>query len=177
MSPEPWGGAGYLDPKGSTGSMQQGSGLLKRLYFGYDERSLFLRVESHSSLRGYVLDVFFSKVDGIAIEKCEDEPRRGAIVQPKSGIPLREMIVRPDSRSVDLNRWEEVAGWTKIDASPTISLGDTVLEIAVPLESLGADLGTTLELSLVVFKDGLMVQRLPEDGELILELAVQRTEC
>ena len=77
MPPEPWAGAGYLDPKGSTGSMQQGSALLKRLYFGYDERSLYLRVESHSSFKGYMLDIYFNKVESIAPNLDEeDSPRR-----------------------------------------------------------------------------------------------------
>ena len=52
----------------------------------------------------------------------------------------------------------------------SVVVAETVLEVAAPLNDLGAALGTAIGLSIVLFKDGLVVQRLPEEGEIVVEL-------
>ena len=47
-------GAGYLEPSGSTGAMQQGSALLKRLYFGRDETTFRCGWNPIRACPGYV---------------------------------------------------------------------------------------------------------------------------
>ncbi len=176
MSPAPWAGAGYISPKESTGAMQQGSSLLKRLYFGYDDQNLYLRVESHSSLKGHVADVYVSRLEGIPSTQVGAEPRRAVAVQASSS-PSYEMAIRPELRSIELSRWQEDVGWIRTEANLRLAVGEAVLEAAVPLGALGTGPGTTIGLSLVLFKDGLVVQRLPEEGEIVVELPVVSGDC
>ncbi len=171
LSPEPWASAGYVEPRGSTGAMQQGSGLLKRLYFGYDEAALFLRLESHSSLRGYLVEIYVSRREGDSPDLPEAGIRRGALLQPATGNASRELTLRTDGPSIELSRWEEGNGWVRIQGDLRVVADDTVVEASVPLEALGMGLGIPMGLSIVVFKDNLVVQRLPEEGEIVLDLA------
>lgn len=171
LAPTPWAAAGYVEPKGSTGAMQQASGLLKRLYFGYDEGSLYLRVEAHSSLRGYGVETYVTRLESAAFDTLGTGSTGTALVQPSSGTPSMEISLRADGPGVELSRWEEGAGWIRIDGDTRVVADDTVMEVGVPLAALDVGLGATLGLSLVVFKDGLVVQRLPEEGEVVVELA------
>lgn len=171
LSPEPWASAGYLEPKASTGAMQQGSGLLKRLYFGYDDRSLYLRIEAHTSLRGYLIEAYVARREGQAADLLETGGRKGAVVQPSTGNASREITVMSDGPTVELSRWEEGSGWVRIQGDLWAASDDTVVEVAIPLEALGVGLGAILGLSVVVFKDNLVVQRLPEEGEVVAELS------
>ena len=171
LSPEPWASAGYVEPKGSTGAMQQGSALLKRLYFGYDDLSLYLRVESHTSLKGYLVEVYVSRREGSCPDLVETGTRRSAVVQPATGHASREITLRPDGPSIELRRWEEGSGWIRIQGDLETVADDTAVEAAVALEALGMELGTPMGLSVVVFKDNLVVQRLPEEGEIVVDLA------
>ncbi len=171
LTPEPWAAAGYLDPRGSTGAMQQGSGLLKRLYFGYDEQTLFLRLESHTSLKGHAVEIYVSHREGRAAEGVETGVRRSAVVEPATCSASREISLRPDGPSIELSRWEEGSGWIGIEGDLRTVADDTVVEGAVPMEALEMGLGTAMGLSIVVFKDNLVVQRLPEEGEIVVDLA------
>jgi len=177
LSPAPWSSAGYLDPKGSTGTMQQGSALLRRLYFGHDERDLFLRLESHASLKGHVVDLYLSRLEGTDDQCSETGARRGVIVQAKSGIACREITLRPETLSAEMSRWEEQVGWVRADGGVRLAVGETALDLAVQLDALEMGLGSVAGLSLVLFKDGLVVQRLPEEGEAVIEFSVMGDEC
>ncbi len=171
MSPVSWANGGYLDPAASTGSMQQASNLLKRLYFGYDERNLYLRLESHASLSGYVVDAYVCHLGEISEGEPAGTIRRQANVRSLTCGASREIAMRADLQSVDLSRWQEDGGWIRISSGARAAVSETVLEAAVPLSDLGADLGTGIGLSVVLFKDSLVVQRLPEEGEIVVQLA------
>ncbi len=170
MSPLPWANAGYLEPAASTGAMQQGSNLLKRLYFGYDERNLYLRLESFTSLRGYVVDAYVCHLGEVAQAEPADASRRQASVRSLSCGASREIAIRPDRQSAELSRWQEDGGWLKVSSGAKVVASETVVEGAVPLNDLDVGLGASVGLSVVVFKDGLVVQRLPEEGEIVVQL-------
>ncbi|MHB1162392.1 MAG: glycoside hydrolase [Chloroflexota bacterium] len=171
LSPAPWAAAGYVEPRGSTGAMQQASGLLKRLYFGYDEANLFLRLESHSSLRGYAVVTYVSRLEGASLGLVGAGVREAAQLQSSSGNPSREVTIRAEGPGIELSRWEEGAGWIRSEGHARVVADETVMEAAIPLETLGTGLGTLLGLSVVLFKDNLVVERLPEEGEVVLELS------
>jgi alpha-amylase/alpha-mannosidase (GH57 family) len=170
LSPASWARAGYLEPTASTGAMQQGSNLLKRLYFGYDECSLFLRLESHSSLQGYVVDAYICNAGEVPAEAASDAVHRIADVRPLSLAASREIAIRPDRGSADVSQWREASGWVRVESGARVVAAEAVLEAALPLDELGSGLGNSLGISIVLFKDGLVVQRLPEEGEIIIEL-------
>ena len=170
-SPALWANAGYLDPVASTGAMQQGSNLLKRLYFGYDERNLYLRLESHASLSGYVVDAYICHLGETPGGEPMGTSRRQANVQPLTCGASREIAMRSDHQSAELSRWQEDGGWFKTSSGARVVVSETVLEAAVPLGDLGVGLGTGIGLSVVLFKDGLVVQRLPEEGEIVVQLS------
>lgn len=171
MSPAPWAKAGFVEAGASTGAMQQGSSVLKRLYFGYDERTLYVRLESHASLGGYVVDAYVRHL-GAAVEADADQraPHK-AEVRPLVGSASREIAIRPDRQSAELSQWKEDTGWVRVAGDIRIAADDTVLEAAASFDVLGTVLGDQIGLSVVLFKDGLVVQRLPEEGEIIVQLA------
>jgi len=175
LSPAAWSQAGYLEPRGSTGAMQQGSGLLKRLYFGCDDEMLYLRMDSHSSLVGYLAEVYVSRLEGASLEIGEPGQSQGAQLQPAAGIPSREIVVDPACGAVRVSLWQEGAGWIGIDSSLKPMVADTVVGLAVPLELLGVGAGALLGLSVALFREGLVVQRLPEDGEVVVDTGARRT--
>ena len=145
--------------------------MLKRLYFGYDERSLFVRLESHTSLKGYLVELYVSRREGSSPDILESGVRRAALLRPSTGSASREISIRPEGPSIELSRWEEGSGWTRIQGQPMIVADDTVVEAAVPMDALEIELGMPVGLSIVVFKDNLVVQRLPEEDEIVLELS------
>ena len=170
MSPAFWTKAGYLEPTASTGAMQQGSNLLKRIYFGHDDCNLYLRLESHASLNGYMVDAYICRLGEVTPEASDDAIHRGARVQPLTRTASMEIAIRPDRQSAQLSRWAEDSGWIGGSSGVSVVVAETVLEVAAPLNDLGAALGTAIGLSIVLFKDGLVVQRLPEEGEIVVEL-------
>ncbi len=144
---------------------------MKRLYFGYDERTLYVRLESHASLDGYVVDAYVRHL-GAAVEADADQraPHK-AEVRPLVGSASREIAIRPDRQSAELSQWKEDTGWVRVAGDIRIAADDTVLEAAASFDVLGTVLGDQIGLSVVLFKDGLVVQRLPEEGEIIVQLA------
>ncbi len=176
LSPAAWDRAGYLDPRGSTGAMQQGSGLLKRLYFGYDQCKLYLRLDSHASLAGYIAEIYVSRVEAATTEGGGDGPPQGAEVRPFGGTPSRDLSLDAGARSVRQSLWQEGSGWLGMDGNLPLMASEHVVELAVPFDQLGVGLGGHLGLSVVLFRDGLVVQRLPEEGEVVVDLAPSELE-
>ncbi|HEX2987374.1 MAG TPA: glycoside hydrolase family 57 protein [Chloroflexota bacterium] len=175
LSPAPWDLAGYLEPKGSTGAMQQGSGLLKRLYFGYDDSKLYLRLDCHSSLAGYIVELYMSHLEGISSVEG-GEPSQGAEIRASAAAASRDLSIDAAARSAGLSLWQEGSGWLGIDGKLLLMVTENVVELAVPLEQLGVGLGARLGLSVVLFREGLVVQRLPEEGEVVVDLALVELE-
>ena len=171
MSPAPWATAGYLEPSASTGAMQQGSNPLKRLYFGYDAQNLYLRLESHARLSGYVVDAYVCNLGSISPDGSEDVTHHEACVRPLTCSPTREIVISADHQPVELSEWKEDGGWLKVSADKVeVVAFDAIIEAAVPLGDLGAGLGSIVGLYVVLFKDGLITQRLPEEGQVIVQL-------
>ncbi|HEX9016182.1 MAG TPA: glycoside hydrolase family 57 protein [Chloroflexota bacterium] len=169
LSPVAWDQAGYLEPVGSTGAMQQGSNPLKRLYFGYDEAFLRLRIEAHSSLAGYAVGIYMTPL-GPAAGESDENGNLEAPVRPLEQAATREIDVAGDGVTAALSKWQEDTGWVKYPAELRVTAGETVREISVPLDALATGLGNAIGLSLVLFKEGLVVQRLPEEGEIVVDL-------
>ena len=120
------------------------------------------------------MDVYLGKINEMAVAVSEEnDARRGAMVKAKDGNPSREIIIQPADSTADLNRWEENVGWIRTEIKPRLVVSDTVVELAIPFDVLDAGLGATMGVSLALFKDGLVVQRLPEEGEVVVQLAVQ----
>jgi alpha-amylase/alpha-mannosidase (GH57 family) len=175
LSPISWSEAGYIDPAGSTGAMQQGSALLKRLYFGRDEASLFVRVESHSALSGYSIHIYLSRLDAVSPNGSAAQ-RAGAAVATAGATLLGEVSVRTDSRSVEFNRWLEQDGWATVDWTGQIAFGEHALQVALPLDALEAGNAGALGISVALFADKQVVQRLPEKGVVVLDLRPAASE-
>ncbi len=172
MSPTAWAEAGYVDPKASTGAMQQGSALLKRLYFGYDECNLFLRLESHGSLSGYLIEAYVDPLEASGLARGSPGTG-GALVSAVDARPSLEIAIRTESRSIELSRWQEDTGWIRIQSGARLVVGETVIEAAVPLENLGMKPEMPAGLTVVLFRDNVVVQRLPEEGQVVVVLSAE----
>ncbi len=171
LSPDGWEGAGYVEAGGSTGSMQRGSGVLKRFYFGHDRQNLYVRLESHSDLSGHAIHVHVGRLDPVRGGSRDEVRQAGAEVRPIGQGASREFVITPDGPRAELSLLQEDGGWARSGVETTVVARDGIVEVAVPLDGLRVGLGDTVGLSVVLFKEGLVVQRLPEDGEVVLELS------
>lgn len=176
MSPVHWNRAGFLDPRGSSGTMQQGSAFARRLYFGSDGLSLFLRLESFVSLKGYLVAAYLApRGEAEPLEGDSLPGQRPADVLPVAGRAAWEVTVAPGSSGLVVSRWQENAGWATMGVESRLAAAEIVLEMGVFLAPLGLGPNSRLGLSLAIFRDGIVVQRLPEDGEIILDIPEQAT--
>ena len=74
-----------------------------------------------------------------------------------------------------MSRWQENAGWATIGVESRLAAADYRRGDGVPLAPLGLGPNSRLGLSLALFRDGIVVQRLPEEGEIILDIPEQAT--
>ncbi len=107
---------------------------------------------------------------GPASDAALGEAQLEARVRPLVHAATREIETSGAGASGTLSRRQEDTGWTSYPAGVRVTSGDLVQEISGPLEDLGIGLGDAIGLSLVLFKEGLVVQRLPEEGEIVVEL-------
>lgn len=176
LSPVPWEDGGFIDAGISSGSMQQGSGLLKKLYFGSDEERLYLRLQANSSLNGHTVSVYLSAGDLPENPDGHGELRLVAKARPAefrsaTPNPYVEIVIRPGAGSAEVRRSLGDSAWESLDPPARLVDAGTLLEFAVSLEGLGVSPSSRLGLFVAVFKDNLVVHRLPAEGEVVLDLA------
>jgi len=138
-----WLGAGLYVP-GLGQAMYRADGPFARMYFGFDERHLFLRLDPRVEPRGD--EAPFDRL-GIVLrargKTLEIEGRKG---------PDGDVELRLDERVVGSGRFVRI------------------LELALPFSAVGAKEGDRIGVAVRLFRAGLEVQRLPVEDFLALEV-------
>jgi len=158
-----WTGAGVLEPRSSSGTMQIGATILKRLYYGYDPSHLYLRLESRETLASYLVAIYLTTPRAPV---TNPGPRYDGS-EISSGIGMRpawELELRPGEGTAWLNRADGQGGWVSAGRLDKIAVGPQVFELAVPLDRIGVALDEALEWVVMLIQHGKRVETLPLAG-------------
>jgi hypothetical protein len=165
-----WTGAGHLEPLPSTGAMQQGHTLVRRLYYGYNPADLFLRLELNEPLLPYRV-AFYLAAPG---QPKLNRRVRFADTNPAlelSSVGLAWEIVLPAGRhEAALNRADGQEVWRPVKTLTAVAVGERAVELAISLEGLGLRLGDAVELVATLVQDEVLVEALPASGTLSFSL-------
>jgi hypothetical protein len=164
--PVEWAKAGYLDARRSTGAMQQGGGVVNRVYFGYNPGNLHLRLEATDDLAPYSVSFYLGRpgdspwnawprfVDDRAPHLRSAAPLVWEIALPPHTTE-RAVVSRADGDE----QWHHVA-----DLADAARKGG-VAEVSVPLAMLGLEPGQTVSLFVALARDRKIVETLPATGD------------
>jgi alpha-amylase/alpha-mannosidase (GH57 family) len=144
-----WINAGTYTSHNQRGTMAQVTpGAIKELHFGFDLRSLLVRVDFDERAKAAVADFTALRVDFV-------EPAGWDVLVSWAGQP--RAVLRKDSKPLALP-----AG-TKIDVGL-----DRILEMAIPFELLGVQVGQHLQFYVELLEDDQSRDRAPREGTIQL---------
>jgi alpha-amylase/alpha-mannosidase (GH57 family) len=156
-----WTGAGFLDPAASTGTMQKGHTLIRRLYYGYNPADLFLRLELNEPVAPYQV-AFYLTAPG---RRKANQRVRFADTNPAlgpSGVGLAWEILLPAGRhEATLYRADGQEIWRAVAHLSAVAVGERAVELAVSLKGLGLQMGDNLELAVTLSQDEVLTETLP----------------
>jgi alpha-amylase/alpha-mannosidase (GH57 family) len=156
-----WTGAGFLDPLPSTGAMQRGHTVVRRLYYGYNPADLFLRLELTEPLARYQIAFYLTapgrpKVNQ-RLRSADTNPALGP-----SGVGLAWEISLPQGRhEAVLYRADGQEVWRAVANLSAVAVGERVAELSVSLKGLGLQLGDNVDVVVGLYRDGVLVEALP----------------
>ena len=145
-----WNAGGYVDVTALFGAMHPPKGAVRRIWFGHDDRNLYLRFDllaRRDSERAVQLEVQFSGPGG---------PNSRLTAQPSG----REVVLelRNGAGTAEAPRW-----------SARVGAGEA-LAFAVPFDALGHQPGGTLEMVAVAFEAGKPMEQLPPTGSIAVRV-------
>jgi hypothetical protein len=160
-----WANAGFMEARRSTGAMQQGGGLLDRVYFGFNPADLYFRVEASEDLDPYSLAIYLGQPDATT---WNDLPRYADAATPlgRTGARLAwELALPPHSH--DRAVLAQATGgeeWHGGGEMAEVSRNGGVVELAISLERLGLKLGDRVGVVVAVARDRRNVEVFPGVG-------------
>jgi len=168
-----WDDAGLVVPETSSGTMQRVDFLIRRFYFGYDPAYLYLRLEVNGDLSEYSVHIFLS-IRGRDLPTAYPELEAGQLPNLKTfqfEAVVAASTPQPILRQVSSQHtWETMTTSLTHEQQPKSSLYNGTCEIRIPFEPLGCRLGNGLDLWPVLSKENVVVDALPPDGPMSLEL-------
>src|SRR5437868_1052461 len=144
-----WNAGGYVDVTALFGAMHPPKGAVRRIWFGHDERNLYLRFDllgAREAERAIELEMRFSGSGGPA----------SRLAARRAGSDFE--LELSDLGQGDAPRWTGRA------------TADEALVFAVPFEALGHQPGQTLEMVAVAFENGKPVEQLPPTGSIAVRV-------
>src|SRR5256714_9124131 len=148
---EEWKAGGYVDVTAIFGAMHPPKGAGRRIWFGHDDRNLYLRFD------------------------LQDDDRRKAIelellFTGRGGPPLRLRAQAADSafalelKEVQTATSQGSPGWTNRIGT------DEASAFAIPSDALGYDPGETIEMVATAYENGRAVEQLPPTGAIAVRV-------
>jgi alpha-amylase/alpha-mannosidase (GH57 family) len=145
-----WVGAGLLDIRQQQTAMYQADRIGERLYFGFDRKKFYLRLEM--------------------------KQKPGELVVQFTGPRSCRIRLQAKGRqgwTPTVEGSEDSVLYENVEAEVGVGWGD-FLTLAVPIEALGWDRGGTVSFFVQLMEDGLQKERYPERG--VLEFAVPQKD-
>ena len=168
---EDWQGAGFVETESSTGTMQRSQTGIRRLYYGYDQSNLYLRIESDEEISALQISIYLSVPNG---SNANQHPRHvradaGAALPGSNGLH-KEILLNGPAESATLN----LAAGQEIWEHQTMlaaKIGPYAAEIRASFSELDLKLGDMISIGLVATRDDIVSQVLPTSGETMLALS------
>ncbi len=148
-----WLGAGIYQPERQSGSMHGGRDCLESLYYGYDDRALYVRLDFRADFREeHPLFEIRVNLDGQVRARLHLHVREGRLSQTQFWLKDNEVLV-------PLSTGDRVAA----------AVGK-ILELKLNYDLLAIEPGTQVHLQVSLWANDLPLQVLPKEGWLMLEL-------
>lgn len=167
---EAWATAASLRPAGaSTGAMQRASGVIERCFLGHDRTRIYLRLDLRQPLDQFDTLIYLSGPPTTPVNQRVDA------IFPSPDLEPRELaatwLVRRDAgqSSPFLFEADGHSAWRAV-GPVTAAVGEKVLELELPLTSLGLELGAELQVFIVLASVGQVVASLPERKAAVIPL-------
>src|SRR3984893_4924429 len=158
---EEWNAGGYVDVTALFGAMHPPRGAVRRIWFGHDDRNLYLRFDllDRRATPPVKLEMFFSgslASTGPAATAYGFEPA------------FRLTVLRREG-DLELELRDVMPGGGKPRWSGRADVGDAIA-FAVPFHALGHDPGDTLHMVALAHQDGEPVEQLPPTGSIAVRV-------
>jgi alpha-amylase/alpha-mannosidase (GH57 family) len=142
-----WLAAGFFDVARGGGAMHRGAGVISHIYYGFDLRNLFLRLDPSQSLQD---------------DKVADLVFYVNFLQPKAhDIEVR---IVPRERRVQAALFKGAKAERRSAAIVNSVAANDVIELAVPFELLGVQPNDQVHFFVTVERDGSEVEKWPYRG-------------
>src|SRR5919201_4688353 len=168
-----WNAGGYVDVTAMFGAMHPPRGVVRRVWFGHDDRNLYLRFDLLQRRRPELpaeLRVFLSGKREPKAGKTWQPLKPPAPAQPLSFQPasVLEARVAPGGSTLSLRRLKG----SQVTSDPIWQgqAGADPVAFAVPFEQLGLEAGETLELVALAYEGGEPREQLPPSGSIKLRV-------
>jgi starch synthase len=158
---EEWSAGGYVDVTALFGAMHPPRGAVRRIWFGHDDRNLYLRFDllDRQATPPMTLEMFFSggaaPTPPAANDFGFDPAFRLTVQRRKSDVELELRELTPSGGKP---RWTGSAR------------GGAAIAFAVPFQALGHDPGDTLHMVALAHQDGEPVEQLPPTGSIAVRV-------
>lgn len=171
-----WTNAGYLDAARSTGAMQQGGGVLRRLYYGYNPADLYLRLEANEDLTPAVVSIYIATTPPSGTTTTSRDEGATSIVP--SGTPFAWRIaIAPDTTGPALfGHAATDGGWTMDGFLSEVAAKGPIVELAIPIDRIGVRIGATIGIVIAIARDGRIVETLPSRDDDNEQLSISLIE-
>ena len=170
---EEWSSGGYVDVTALFGAMHLPRGAVRRIWFGHDDRNLYLRFDllgDGRTPRPVELEMFFSGRPGGGMPAA-GRTRLSLAGAAEFGFdPAFRLTARAEGRDFQLELREVTAGGAVPPRWSARATGGQALAFAVPFDALGHDPGETLEMVAVAFEGGKAVEQLPPTGAIAVRV-------
>jgi len=156
-----WNAGGYVDVTALFGAMHPPRGAVRRIWFGHDDRNLYLRFDllDRQLTPPMKLEMFFS---GSPVAE-------GAAPSGFGFEPAFRLTVRRRESNVELELRDLTSGGGTPRWTGSARLGDAIA-FAVPFQVLGHDPGETLQMVALAHQDGEPVEQLPPTGSIAVRV-------
>jgi alpha-amylase/alpha-mannosidase (GH57 family) len=164
-----WANAGFIEPNLSSATMQRNDSILRRFYYGYDAKNLYLRVESDPVAAAGTIAVYFSTPRARSNRSAPLLPGAQFDIGDGGGFSHALRLNLP-ARQALLQRADGYETWLDSAAHVDVAYDSYVTEVRLPLADLKLLPGDTLGVIVLLGRDGQIEERHPSTGSLRFRL-------
>jgi starch synthase len=171
---EEWNAGGYVDVTALFGAMHPPRGAVRRIWFGHDDRNLYLRfdlIDGSLAARALELEMFFSGTPGHAGtgNGGSSPPPNGPLKTNFGFEPAFRLTAQRREGAFELELREVTPGGGEPRWTGRAGAADP-LAFALPFQTLGQAPGETLHMVAVAHQDGKPVEQLPPTGSIAIRV-------
>lgn len=164
-----WANAGLMEPSLSSATMQRSESGLRSLYYGYDAKNLYLRIELNPVGMAARATVYASTPRARANRTAPLLPLSVADAAGAVGWS-HELSVDLLAHSAILREANGYEGWQERAGRMSAAIEGALCELRIPLTELKLRLGDNLTLVLLLGRDSVVEERQPRSGYLAFRL-------